>query len=84
MEDRTPHCFLATGGVPSGALQPDADEQIDLELLPLASVRSRLVSGALLNNGHPACVFYALIRLGVLDWTGARERTYGGYRGDPG
>jgi ADP-ribose pyrophosphatase len=78
------HCFLAMGGVPSGALQPDADEQIDLERLSLASVRSRLVSGALLNNGHLTCVFYALIRLGALDWTGAKERTDGRYRGDSG
>jgi ADP-ribose pyrophosphatase len=78
------HCFLATGGVPSGALQPDADEQIELERLPLASVRSRLVSGALLNNGHLTCVFYALMRLGMLDWTDAVEPTHDGYRGDPG
>jgi ADP-ribose pyrophosphatase len=78
------HCFLATGGVPSGALQPDADEQIDLERLPLASVRSRLESGALLNNGHLTCVFYALIRLGMLDWTVGMERTDGRDRGDSG
>jgi ADP-ribose pyrophosphatase len=65
------HCFLATGGVPAGALEPDADEQIELERLPLASVRSRLASGTLLNNGHLTCVFYALMRLGVLGWAGA-------------
>ncbi|CAB3753675.1 ADP-ribose pyrophosphatase [Paraburkholderia humisilvae] len=64
------HCFLATGGVRSGALQPDADEQLELERIPLDRVRTLLDSGALLDNGHLTCVFYALMRLGLLDWKG--------------
>lgn len=65
------HCFLAVGGVHAGNQQPDADEQIDLEHLSLNDVRSLLSTGALLNNGHLTCVFYALIHLGMLDWTHA-------------
>jgi ADP-ribose pyrophosphatase len=65
------HCFLATGGERIGQLQPDADEQIDLERLPLSRVKSLLSSGALLNNGHLTCVFYALMHLGLLGWTQA-------------
>ena len=63
------HCFLATGGVHVGGQEPDADEQIDLECIPLNNVRALLFSGSLLNNGHLTCVFYALLQLGLLDWT---------------
>ncbi|MFC0397542.1 NUDIX hydrolase [Paraburkholderia rhizosphaerae] len=63
------HCFLAMGGVLAAPLQPDADEQIELELLPLSAVKSLLSSGMLLDNGHLTCVFYAMMRLGLLDWT---------------
>ncbi|QBR01324.1 NUDIX hydrolase [Paraburkholderia pallida] len=62
------HCFLATGGERLGAPLPDADEQIDIERLPLERVCALLTSGGLLNNGHLTCVFYALMRLGVLGW----------------
>lgn len=64
--DNRLHTFLATGGEPVGAPQPDADEHIQVLSLSLDEVQARLLEGSLLDNGHLSCLLLGLLRLGRL------------------
>lgn len=68
------HCFLATGATVVAAPTPDATEQLETVLMPLADVVALACQGGLLQALHVGAVFFALHALGKLWWHEPRSR----------
>lgn len=58
--DEYTYMFLATGGKKIREQQLDRNEEIDLRLIPLETVREMLNRNEFPQAMHTACVFYAL------------------------
>ncbi|HMI78534.1 MAG TPA: NUDIX hydrolase [Ferruginibacter sp.] len=56
--------FLATGGKKVASQQLDANEEIEIILLPLAEVKELLMKNEFKQAMHVACLFYAFEKLG--------------------
>lgn len=61
--DNYTHLFLATDGKKITKQQLDANEDIEIVLLPLAIVKDMLVKNEFVQALHVCCMFYALQRL---------------------
>lgn len=60
------HCFLATGCRRVTEPEPDATEDLELELMPLEEFVESVLRGDLLQALHVGSVLFALARLGYL------------------
>ena len=58
------YLFLATGGKKIAAQKLDHNEEIDIELLPLETVRGLLDEGKIVQALHACCLFYGFNKLG--------------------
>jgi ADP-ribose pyrophosphatase len=58
--DNYTHLFLATGGVKTTVQQLDANEDIEIVLLPLETVRAMLQQNQFVQALHVCCMFYAM------------------------
>jgi len=56
--------FLATGGKKVASQQLDANEEIEIILLPLTEVKELLMKNEFKQAMHVACLFYAFEKLG--------------------
>jgi ADP-ribose pyrophosphatase len=63
--DNYTHLFLATGGVKTAAQQLDANEDIEIVLLPLETVKTMLRQNEFAQALHVCCLFYALDALTI-------------------
>ncbi len=61
--DNYTHLFLATGGIKVAGQQLDANEEIDIVLLPLNEVKQMLYNNAFDQALHTTCLFYAMEQL---------------------
>jgi ADP-ribose pyrophosphatase len=59
------YSFLATGVEHVQEMQPDASEQIEVVLLPLAQVIEMLYANQFIQAMHASALFYALRRLDI-------------------
>ena len=62
------HMFLAKGGKKVGEQQLDHNEEIELELLSVAEVKTLLKENKIIQSMHVTCLLYALEKLGVLKY----------------
>ena len=58
--DKYTYLFLATGGKKTGDQTLDRNEEIDVQLIPVESVRRMLHGNEFPQAMHTACIFYAL------------------------
>jgi ADP-ribose pyrophosphatase len=58
--DNYTHLFLAKGGVKTTVQQLDANEDIEIVLLPLETVKAMLRQNEFVQSLHVSCLFYAL------------------------
>jgi ADP-ribose pyrophosphatase len=58
--DNYTHLFLARGGVQKKAQQLDANEDIEIVLLPLQTIKTMLQQNEFVQALHVSCIFYAL------------------------
>jgi ADP-ribose pyrophosphatase len=58
--DNYTHLFLAKGGIKKAGQQLDANEDIEIELLPLETVKVMLRQNKIVQALHVSCIFYAL------------------------
>lgn len=58
--------FLATGGKKVASQSLDANEDIDIILMPLDELIKLLLQNKLDQSMHVNCIFYALLRMGKL------------------
>jgi ADP-ribose pyrophosphatase len=61
--DNYTHFFLAKGGVKATVQQLDANEDIEIVLLPLETVKTMLRQNEFVQALHISCMFYALSAL---------------------
>ncbi len=62
--DNYTHLFLAKGGVKTSIQQLDANEDIEIILMPLDTVKTMLRQNEFVQALHVSCMFYALDALG--------------------
>jgi 8-oxo-dGTP pyrophosphatase MutT (NUDIX family) len=62
------HMFLAKGGKKVCEQQLDHNEEIELELLSVAEVKTLLKENKIIQSMHVTCLLYALEKLGVLKY----------------
>ncbi|MHC5731058.1 MAG: NUDIX hydrolase, partial [Nostoc sp.] len=62
------HCFLATDVERVSDLKLDVTEQIDVVLLPLEKVIEDIDNGILLQTLHISSLFFALKKLGKVQF----------------
>jgi ADP-ribose pyrophosphatase len=62
--DNYTHLFLAKGGVKTTVQQLDANEDIEIVLLPFDTVKAMLRKNEFVQALHVSCMFYALDALG--------------------
>ncbi|MEN9571551.1 MAG: hypothetical protein RL172_2782 [Bacteroidota bacterium] len=60
------HLFLATGGVKVAAQSLDANEDIAVELVPLATVKTMLQQNQFAQALHTCCLLYAFQKLDAM------------------
>jgi ADP-ribose pyrophosphatase len=58
--DNYTHLYLATGGVKVAAQQLDANEGIEIVLVPIAELKAMLYRNEIVQALHATCIFYAL------------------------
>jgi ADP-ribose pyrophosphatase len=58
--------FLATGGIPVTAQKLDRNEEIEIVLVTMDELVDLLMTQQIKQSLHTNCVFYALIKLGIL------------------
>jgi ADP-ribose pyrophosphatase len=58
--------FLLKGGQSIASQQLDTNEEIEIELVSLPTLTAMLLEGKIVQSLHASCIFYALIKLGVL------------------
>jgi ADP-ribose pyrophosphatase len=58
--DNYTHLFLAKGGLKTAVQQLDANEDIEIILLPLETVKAMLRQNEFVQALHVSCMFYAL------------------------
>jgi ADP-ribose pyrophosphatase len=61
--------FLATGGKKVTGQQLDHNEEIIVELLTFDELKSMLMHNEIKQSLHVNCIFYALMKMGKLDFT---------------
>ncbi len=61
------YLFLATGGKKINTQHLDANEEIDVHLMPLEKVRGMLARNEFPQALHTSCIYYALNKLDSLD-----------------
>lgn len=64
--DNYTHLFLAKGGHKVQAQQLDANEAIEIVLVPLEELKGMLLRNELVQSLHTVCLFYALLNMGQL------------------
>lgn len=62
------HFYLATGGEKIVDQSLDANEEIEVHLLTLEEVKCMLKNNEILQSMHVTALFYALTKLGVLNY----------------
>ena len=62
------HMFLAKGGKKVGEQQLDGNEEIELELLSVAEVKTLLKENKIIQSMHVTCLLYALEKLNELKY----------------
>ena len=62
------HMFLAKGGKKVGEQQLDGNEEIELELLSIAEVKTLLKENKVIQSMHVTCLLYALEKLNELKY----------------
>jgi hypothetical protein len=62
------HFFLATGGEQLSEQQLDQNEEIELVMLNLEEVKDLLKSQEVIQSMHVTALFYALNKLGEINW----------------
>lgn len=62
------HMFLATGGKKVQEQQLDHNEEIEVYLFSIDEVKKMLKENRILQSLHATCIFYALNKLGKLDY----------------
>lgn len=62
------HFYLATGGEKIGDQSLDANEEIEIHLLSINEVKSLLKNNEILQSMHATALFYALSKLGELNY----------------
>lgn len=67
--DNFTHLFLAKGGRKVQAQHLDANEEIEIVLVPLETLKGMLQRNELVQSLHTVCLFYALVQLGQLAYT---------------
>ncbi|HPZ89643.1 MAG TPA: NUDIX hydrolase [Flavihumibacter sp.] len=58
--------YLATGGVKTGRQQLDHNEEIEVVEIPLNELLQMLINNQIVQSLHANCIFYALLKLGLL------------------
>jgi ADP-ribose pyrophosphatase len=62
------HFFLATGGRKMQEQHLDFNEEIEVYLHTVDELKELLRAGSIIQSMHVTALFYALTRLGLLDW----------------
>ncbi|HVU97833.1 MAG TPA: NUDIX hydrolase [Puia sp.] len=62
------HFFLATGGLKMQEQHLDFNEEIEVCLHSADELKQLLRSGGIVQSMHVTALFYALTRMGLLDW----------------
>ncbi len=62
------HMFLAKGGKKISSQQLDHNEEIELVLYTIEEVKQLLREQKILQSMHVTCLFYALTRIGELNY----------------
>jgi ADP-ribose pyrophosphatase len=62
------HLFLATGGKKVAAQKLDAQEDIDIALMPLDELITHLEQNHIKQSLHVNCIYFALMKMGKLKW----------------
>ena len=60
--------FLATGGVKTAGQKLDHNEEIDIVLVTIDELIDLLIKGQIKQSLHVNCVFFALMKMGVLNF----------------
>ncbi len=60
------HMYLATGGIKTSTQNLDANEEIEIELMELNTLKQKLKNNEFIQSMHVTCMLYALMRLGEL------------------
>ena len=66
--DNWAHFFLATGGQKMQEQHLDFNEEIEVYLYTADELKQLLREGGIVQSMHVTALFYALTRLGLLDW----------------
>ncbi|CAL1517592.1 NUDIX hydrolase [Chitinophaga sp. MM2321] len=61
------YMFLATGGRKIQEQQLDHNEEIEIELMPLATLQQLILENKILQSLHVTCICYALLHLGKME-----------------
>lgn len=66
--DNLMHMFLAKGGVKTSEQKLDHNEEIEVYLFTIAELKQMLKENQIVQALHATCIFYALNKLGQLEY----------------